>query len=280
LALDYVKVPLKEKNPELKTIGIVAPKGQHLPGIRAADEMFEVGLFEKDFYESIVETSTEEAIDAMLVLIRRLGVLSGPTGGAQFAAALKYLGQVDATLAEKKSAVFIVCDRTEWYLSFLQKHRPELFGLALRKESVRTVSEQEVKAAPQLDVEQACIWLANRKGLIVVDLRGSIAFKASRIPGSINMPAEALEDQSEWGIPFSNDQRVLFVCPVGEQSRKFAAFFAGRGVECASLSGGFIAWRDAGKATERTPVKAAKKAEMTEKPEPIEKKDKAVKSAE
>jgi cysteine synthase/rhodanese-related sulfurtransferase len=251
---------LKTKNPQLKTIGVVAPKGQHLPGIRSADEMFEVGLFHKEFYEEVVEVTTDEAIDAMLVLIRKLGVMSGPTGGAQFAAALRHLKDIDGTLTEKKSAVFIVCDRTEWYLSFLQKHRPELFELTKRKESVRTVSDHDAKSSSQLNVEEAAKWIANPKGLVIVDLRGSLAFKASHIPGSINMPAEGLEDLSEWGVPFSNGHRVLFVCPVGEQSKKFAAFFKGRGIDCASLAGGFIAWRDGGKTTERSAIKAAKKA--------------------
>jgi cysteine synthase/rhodanese-related sulfurtransferase len=252
---------LKTKNPQLKTIGVVAPKGQHLPGIRSADEMFEVGLFRKEFYEEVVEVTTDEAIDAMLVLIRKLGVMSGPTGGAQFAAALRHLKEIDGALTEKKSAVFIVCDRTEWYLSFLQKHRPELFELTKRKESVRTVSDHDAKSSSQLNVEEAANkWIANPKGLVIVDLRGSLAFKASHIPGSINMPAEGLEDLSEWGVPFSNGHRVLFVCPVGEQSKKFAAFFKGRGIDCASLAGGFIAWRDGGKTTERSAIKAAKKA--------------------
>ena len=251
---------LKTKNPQLKTIGVVAPKGQHLPGIRSVDEMFEVGLFHKEFYEEVVEVTTDEAIDAMLVLIRKLGIMSGPTGGAQFAAALRHLKEIDGTLTEKKSAVFIVCDRTEWYLSFLQKNRPELFELTKRKDSVRTVSEDDAKSSPQLKVDEAAKWIANPKALVVVDLRGSLAFKASHIPGSINMPAEGLEDLSEWGVPFSNGHRVLFVCPVGEQSKKFAAFFKGRGIDCASLAGGFIAWRDGGKTTERSAIKAAKKA--------------------
>ncbi|MDR3616499.1 MAG: pyridoxal-phosphate dependent enzyme [Candidatus Obscuribacterales bacterium] len=250
---------LKEKNPQLKTIGVVAPKGQHLPGIRSADEMFEVGLFERDFYEQIVESTTNEAIDAMLVLIRKLGVMSGPTGGAQFAAALKYLKSIDGALTEKKNAVFIVCDRTEWYLSFLQKHRPELFELAKRKESVRTVTDNEAKAAPSLSVAEADKWMADSKALVVIDLRGSLAFKAGHVPGSINMPAEGLEDLSEWGVPFSNNHRVLFICPQGDQSRKFAAFFKARGIDCVSLKGGFIAWRDGGKATERSVIKPASK---------------------
>jgi rhodanese-related sulfurtransferase len=198
--------------------------------------MFQVGLFQKEFYEEIVEVTTDEALDAMLVMIRKLGVMSGPTGGAQFAAAIRYLKELDDSLTETKNAVFIVCDRTEWYLSFIQKHRPELFELAKRRESVRTVSDQDAKSAPQLSVEQATKLVNKQKNLLVVDLRGSLAFKSGRIPGSINMPALGLEDLSESGVPFSNGHRVLFVCPYGEQSKKFAAFFKANGVDCARAS--------------------------------------------
>jgi cysteine synthase B len=242
---------LKEKNANLKMVGVVSPKGQVIPGIRSADEMYEVGLFKKDLYDTVVEVSAEEAIDAMLVLIRKLGVLGGPSSGASFAAALKHLKTIDASLTEKKNAVFIICDRAEWYLSFLQKYRPQLFGLAARKESARTVSEKDANAAPQLSLDEAAKWMETPSGLLVVDMRGSIGFKASHIPGSINMPQEMLEEMSEWGVPFSKGQRVIFVCPTGDQSKRFAAFFKARGVECASLSGGFTAWRDSGKPTER-----------------------------
>jgi cysteine synthase B len=253
---------LKEKNPDLKMVGVVAPKGQVIPGIRSADEMYEVGLFKKDLYNKVVEVNTDEAVDGMLTLIRKAGVLGGPTAGAGLAAALKYLREIDATLTTKASAVFLICDRAEWYLSYLQKHRPQLFGLAARKESVRTVTQQDADASVQFSVEQALQWTEQPAGLVVVDMRGSIAFKASHIPGSINMPQEMLEDMSEWGVPFSNGARVLFVCPTGDQSKKCAAFFKARGIDCASLKGGFIAWRDAGKPTEKAAGAAAKPAKQ------------------
>lgn len=251
---------LKEKNAQMKMVGVVAPKGQVIPGIRSADEMYEVGLFKKELYDGIAEVSIDEAVDGMLTLIRKLGVLAGPSAGAGFAGAIKHLKAVDATLTEKHNAVFIVCDRAEWYLSYLQKHRPQLFGLAARKDSVRTVSQQDADAAPQFTVDQAVKWTENPAGLVIVDMRGALAFKASHIPGSVNMPQEMLEDMSEWGVPFSNNQRVLFVCPTGDQSKKCAAFFKARGIDCASLTGGFIAWRDAGKPTERAASASVKPA--------------------
>ena len=250
---------LKEKNPAMENIGVIAAKGHLLPGIRNQDEMYEVGLFKKDFYKDIVVVDTDESLDAMLLMIRKCGILAGPTGGGSLAAALKYLKPIDEKLTERKKAAFIVCDRVEWYLSYLQKARPSLFALAEKADSIRKVSVKAQENAPQLDVDQAEKWASDRATSLVVDMRGALAFKASHIPGSINIPTDSLEELADWGVPFSNDQKILFVCPVGDQSKRFAAFFKEKEVECASLKGGFVAWRDAGKPVERT--KKARKRE-------------------
>ncbi len=237
---------LKSVNAKLQVIGVVAPRGQVIPGIRNADELFEVGLFKKDVYSRIVEASINESIDGMLVLARQLGVLAGPTSGASYIAALKHLRTTDKGLKRKRNAVFIVCDRLEWYLSYLQKHRPELFGYTTRKNTPRNLPEDVCAQAPQVNVEQALTLLSANSHCLVVDLRGSLAFKSGHIEGAINMPSDVLEDLCEMGVPFSKKHHVLFVCPQGEDSRRFAAFLTQHGITSASLSGGFIAWRDAG----------------------------------
>lgn len=242
---------LRLHNDKLQMIGVVAKKGDGVPGIRNADEMFEVGLFRKELYQQIVEVSIDDAIDGVVGLTR-MGVLAGPTSGAAFTAALRQLREIDATLTEKKTAVFIVNDRVEWYLSYLQKYRPQLFGVEARKDSPRSVDAKLVAKAKELAPAAAEKWLAGGKSTLVVDLRGALAFKAGRLAGSINLPTEQLEDLAEWGVPFSQDQRVLFVCPVGDQSKRFVAYFSGKGIDCASLKGGFIAWRDAGKPLQKT----------------------------
>jgi cysteine synthase/rhodanese-related sulfurtransferase len=242
---------LKETNPQLKNVGIISSKGGFLPGIRNSDEMYEVGLFERQFYDAVIEVGNDEALDATLALIRRCGVLSGPTGGASFAGALRYLREIDGQLSEKCNAVFLVCDRAEWYLSYFQKYRPELFGLTKKNESVNSISDEETALARRLSPDEAEQWLGDDPRPLVVDLRGSLAFKGGHISHSINIPGETLEEMTEWGIPISQDHKVLFVCPVGDQSRKFAAYFSSRGVESASLEGGFVAWRDASKPIKR-----------------------------
>ncbi len=235
---------LKSKNKKLKTIGIVAPRGESLPGIRSADEMFEVGLFDRSFYDEILEISTEEALDAMLVLIRQLGVLAGPTSGANFASALKYLRKLDRKLKTEVKAAFIVCDRVEWYLSYIRKHRPEIFGVRSRQQENSTVSKSEIDSASEISVSEFETWKKDAAMPLIVDMRGGLAFKAGHIPGSINIPQDNLEEMLQWGAPFSNNHKVLLVCPTGDHSRRFAAIFSKLGIDATSLKGGFISWRD------------------------------------
>ncbi len=243
---------LKEQNKDLKNIGVIASKGHLLPGIRNVDEMYEVGLFRKDFYDDIIEVSMDESIDAMLTMVRKCGILAGPTGGGSLAAAIKYLKPIDAKLDRPHNAVFIVCDRIEWYLSYLQKNRPELFGLAVKKDTIKAVSQEEIDKAPEIDLDDLEALFTSADKPLIVDMRGSMAFKASRIPGSLNIPADNLEEIADMGTPFGSNQKVVLVCPTGEVSKRFAAHFKAKAVDCVSLSGGFVAWRDADKPTEKS----------------------------
>jgi cysteine synthase B len=185
----------------------------------------------------------------MLSLIRNAGVLSGPTGGGSLAAALKYLRPIDADLKRKHHAVFIVCDRVEWYLSYLQKLRPELFGIT-RKSGIRTLSPEQIENAPQVDVNEATA-LLEQSDVIVIDLRGPLAFKAGRIAGAINISVDHFEGMCDQGAPFSGGKKILIVCPIGDQSRRFAAHLSNAGISCVSLRGGMAAWNAAGKPSER-----------------------------
>jgi len=250
---------LKEQNKDMKNIGVIASKGHLLPGIRNVDEMYEVGLFRKDFYDEIIEVSMDESIDAMLTMVKKCGILAGPTGGGSLAAAIKYLKPLDEKLTRKHNAVFIVCDRIEWYISYLQKNRPELFGLAVKKDTVKAVTQEEIDKAPELDVDDLEALIAKADKPVIVDMRGALAFKASRIPGSINIPADNLEDIADMGVPFGTSQKVILVCPTGDVSRRFAAYFKGKEIDCHSLTGGFVAWRDADKTMEKSKVTGGRK---------------------
>ncbi len=73
---------LRAHDPGVRVIGLVGGKADFIPGIRTTDEVREVGLFDPSVYDAIESVGSDEALDGMLVLLRRCGLLSGPTGGA------------------------------------------------------------------------------------------------------------------------------------------------------------------------------------------------------
>lgn len=246
---------LQEKNPNLIKVGIISSKGDTIPGIRNVDEMYEVGIYNKDFYNDSVVVDSMEAIESTLILNRKLGLLAGPTSGATFNGTLKYLKKVDSSLITRKKAVFMVCDRLEWYISYMQKRRPDIFNLESKQESIRTLTENELNSTKTISLEDAPNWIEKNTPLII-DLRGSLAFKTNHIKNSINILDSYFEEIVDSGIPFSNEQIVLLVCPVGENSKKFGALLNKKGFQNVySLENGVVGWRDCGYPLERSNIK-------------------------
>ncbi len=237
---------LRARDPGVSVVGLVGQKSDFIPGIRNADEVQEVGLFDPATYDAIEPVSADEAIDGMLTLVRRCGMLAGPTGGAAYHGAVRHLRPLDAALPDRRTAVFIVCDRAEPYLGYLRQRRPELFGRPPVRNSVATLTGAELRSAAVIDARDAQKWIEAQRPL-VIDLRGPFAYAALHIDGSVNIVDEIFDELLRGGLPFSKSQPVLLACPVGEKSARYAALLTRMGhPDVRSLAGGIIAWRDAG----------------------------------
>jgi cysteine synthase/rhodanese-related sulfurtransferase len=237
---------LRAHNPDVTVVGLVAEKSDFIPGIRNLDEVHEVGLFDPAVYDTIEAVSADEAIDGLLTLVRRCGTLAGPTGGAAYLGAVRHLRRVDAELTERRTAVFIVCDRVESYMSYVRERRPELFRRPARGNTVGTLTDDELATAKMVGVADAQDWIAKDDPL-VVDLRSAFAFRARHISGSVNIVDDLFGEMLQGGLPFGHSRSVLLVCPVGEKSARYAALLTRMGhPDVRSLEGGVIAWRDAG----------------------------------
>ena len=234
---------LLEKNKNLKKIGIIAEKGDTIPGIRNKDEMYEVGIFNKSLYDEIVSVNSDEAIEEMLVLNRKCGILGGPTSGAAFKGTLKYLKEIDDKLKEPANAVFIACDRMEWYMSYIKKRRPEIFDSEIKRETIRTLTEEDMKYAKTIDINNAEEWI-EKNNPIIIDLRGNLAYKNGHIANAINITDIFFEDLVDNGTPFSKENSVLLVCSIGDKSKKFSSLLNKKGMNVYSLENGMIAWRE------------------------------------
>lgn len=234
---------LLEKNKNLKKIGIIAEKGDTIPGIRNKDEMYEVGIFNKSLYDEIVSVNSDEAVEEMLVLNRKCGILGGPTSGAAFKGTLKYLREIDDKLKESANAVFIACDRMEWYMSYIKKRRPEIFDSEIKRETIRTLTEEDMKYAKTIDINNAEEWI-EKNNPIIIDLRGNLAYKNGHIANAINITDIFFEDLVYNGTPFSKENSVLLVCSIGDKSKKFSSLLNKKGMNVYSLENGMIAWRE------------------------------------
>ncbi|MEV6067545.1 pyridoxal-phosphate dependent enzyme [Nocardia sp. NPDC052001] len=240
---------LRKHNPELKAIAVVSERSDFIPGIRSETEMWDVGLFQPDFYDRIIAVEAGMAVDATVELATRHGVLAGPTSGATYAAALEHLRTLPLSTDQPHTAVFIVCDRIEPYLSYIRKRRPELFGRSSRPAAPDAA---ELAATPTLSPE-ALETLDRDARPTIVDTRGAMAYRIAHVPGAINIRDDQLDDMLVQGIPFPRSRPVVFVCPVGELSLRFAALARRAGYEAFSLAGGIAAWRDSGKPMESAP---------------------------
>ena len=234
---------LLEKNKNLKKIGIIAEKGDTIPGIRNKDEMYEVGIFNKSLYDEIVSVNSDEAVEEMLVLNRKCGILGGPTSGAAFKGTLKYLREIDDKLKEPANAVFIACDRMEWYMSYIKKRRPEIFDSEIKRETIRTLTEEDMKYAKTIDINNAEEWI-EKNNPIIIDLRGNLAYKNGHIANAINITDIFFEDLVDNGTPFSKENSVLLVCSIEDKSKKFSSLLNKKGMNVYSLENGMIAWRE------------------------------------
>ncbi|MFD4814528.1 PLP-dependent cysteine synthase family protein, partial [Streptomyces sp. NPDC058418] len=124
---------LRAADPKVHVAGLVAHKSDFIPGIRTIDEVHEVGLFDPATYDSMASVHGA---------VRHLQTVDTPTADG-----------------ERRTAVFIVCDRVESYLSYVKQRRPDLFGLKERKNSLRDVSEAELGAVVSVPAHEAEAWI-------------------------------------------------------------------------------------------------------------------------
>ena len=230
---------IKKNNPDLVVIGVVAEENDYIPGIRNHDEMLEVGLFKPKFYDDIISVNSHDSLKYMMLLIKKAGLLAGPTTGASFCGSINYLKKIDKTLTETKKVVFIACDRVEWYISYIKDRMPHWFGDSIVSDWKDNL---EIDPLVNIGISGSRAWI-QKEGPLVVDLRQPISFKITRIPGSINLPFDHLDSILNTANPFQIKQKILLVCSVGRKSALVASYLRKQKVKAFNLQGGVNSWR-------------------------------------
>lgn len=246
-AAQYIK---EHTNPEIRTIGVYADKGDFIPGIRPLDQLWESGLFVKEHYSELVCVNSTDSTHAMMDLVKKCGVLCGPTSGASYLGALNYLRGLDDGLKEKKKAVFIVCDRMEWYTDYIKERCPEYFGQRHKEGSIKTF-KAPANSNYIVPAETADQWI-DENNPTIIDVRGNLAYKMGSIPGAINIPLDFLEKMIDGADAFPKDTPILLICPLGEKTVHYAAYLQSRGYKAFTLEGGILEWRNQNKPLKKT----------------------------
>lgn len=217
----------------VKVIGVISEKGETIPGIRNEKELFSVGLFDKKNLDSIIAISEKEAVEATLELIWDFGIITGPTGGASYAAIKKLFKE------EKKkiNIVFLACDRFEFYISYFKKIKPEFFNI--EKNTFNQIKKIEIK---NLEINKHKLnKLIKNDNTIIIDIRSNFAYNIKSIKNSINLPEAYLEEMVEKKLTiFPKNKILIFVCPTGERSLSIAAKFRSIGYKSYSLKEGIF----------------------------------------
>jgi cysteine synthase B len=103
---------LKEKNPDIKIIGLQPMEGAKIPGIRRWPEAYLPKIFERQRVDQIIDISQSDAERTMKALAREEGICCGASSGGAVFGAL----QLSRTV-ENAVIVAIICDRGDRYLS-------------------------------------------------------------------------------------------------------------------------------------------------------------------
>ena len=103
---------LKEKNPNIKIVGVQPTEGSSIPGIRRWPKEYLPKIFEASRVDMTLDVDQQAAEDTTRLLAAKEGIFCGVSSGGAVAAALKLSEEVENAII-----VTIICDRGDRYLS-------------------------------------------------------------------------------------------------------------------------------------------------------------------
>ena len=103
---------LKEKNPQIHTIGAQPREGSRIPGIRKWPQEYLPQIYDASLVDELVYVSQDDAEETCRAMARQEGLFAGIS-----AAGACWVAQQIAQREKNATIVFIVCDRGDRYLS-------------------------------------------------------------------------------------------------------------------------------------------------------------------
>jgi cysteine synthase B len=103
---------LKEKNPNIRIVGVQPEEGSQIPGIRKWPEQYLPKIYDAKRVDELIYVSQKDAENTTRKLAAQEGIFAGISSGGSLFAALQLSKRV-----ENSVIVTIVCDRGDRYLS-------------------------------------------------------------------------------------------------------------------------------------------------------------------
>lgn len=109
---------LKEKNPDIKIVGLQPAEGASIPGIRQWPKAYMPSIFDPNRVDEIMTMDQVTAENTMRRLAVEEGIFAGVSSGGCVAGALRLSAALEqSSPSERAVIVCIICDRGDRYLS-------------------------------------------------------------------------------------------------------------------------------------------------------------------
>ncbi|MEE9294700.1 MAG: pyridoxal-phosphate dependent enzyme [Phycisphaerae bacterium] len=237
---------LKEKQADVKVIGVYPEDGHDIPGVRSMNQLAQTKLYRPQQYDQTTEVTNRESFDMCMRLNREESIIAGPSSGMALVGALRTLPDEPGTIA-----VVIFPDNVFKYASSMQRHFPYVCPGDGKSDNAGT-SKNDLFLAEMIenlknphDTIKADVLnrnLQEPEKPFVVDVRPPDMFAKSHIAGSVNIPMEELA-QRVGELPNDRDASIVMVCGIGKFSKNTVLYLKSMGYRnVRSMKGGVNEW--------------------------------------
>ena len=245
---------LKEKNPEIKIIGVHPEEGHDIPGVRSIVQLKQTKLFRPELYDQLIEVSNREAFDMCLRINREESIIAGPSSGLAVAGALK-------VLEDEPNAIVVIIfpDNAFKYASSFQRHFPEMFKDTVgspaninfknkKEEMLNKMIELSRNDINTIELDEAFNISKNKleDNYLYIDVRSPDQYSEKHISNAINVPIDNLLE-GDIRLPEDKSYPIITVCNLGNQSIQGLLILKSKGyLNVKSLNGGTKGWNKKG----------------------------------
>jgi len=241
---------LKEKNGDVKVLGVYPEEGHDIPGVRSKRQLGQTKLYRPKEYNGETEVTNREAFELCHRLNREESIIAGPSSGMALAGAFKLIPDEPGVIA-----VVIFPDNVFKYASSICRHFPDLCppaasGTTGTAPATPSKNDQFVDALMEnlknpydsVAVTALVAELGTDTRPLVVDVRPADQYADQHIPGAVNLPQADLAARAG-ELPADRGTPIVMVCGIGKFSKYTTLQLKSLGYRnVRSLKGGINEW--------------------------------------